>query len=103
MKTASILKLVMALTIAAAMGCASKNKTADASGEAPKAPDTNLTAQNVYDAGTFSEKEDISDLRIRGGRLFDTVPTEKFYSIDREKVAFGPCRKRKKNIFKPER
>jgi hypothetical protein len=74
--------------LTASMGCSLFGKKKDESPvEAAKAPDTNLTSQNVYDAGSYSEKEDISDLRIRGGKLFDTVPSEKFYSVDREKVA----------------
>ena len=89
MKTVRLVKVAFALSLVAAMGCSTsgKNKEETATAAVQKAPDTNLTATNVFDAGTYSEREDISDLKIRGGKMFDTVPTEKFYSVDREKVA----------------
>ncbi len=88
MKQSNLLKALVALTVVAAVGCSSSKKKDDAGmAEAPKVPDSNLTSNNVYDAGTYSEKEDVSDLRARGGKFFETIPAEKFYSVDREKYA----------------
>ncbi|MBK9294240.1 MAG: hypothetical protein IPM57_07320 [Oligoflexia bacterium] len=83
------LKLLTTTLLITIMACAGSKKNEDQA-EAIKdmqVPTKNLTNDDVYDAGTYSDKEDVSDLKIKGGHMFDTIPTEKYYSIDREKLA----------------
>lgn len=77
-------------TLAAALvlvvGCSSAKKQEETPAPQEAPPAKNLTSNNVFDAGSYSEKEDISDLKARGGQMFDAIPAEKFYSYDREKL-----------------
>ncbi len=85
MKKSSFLSAAGVVLMSAVVACSTAKKSD--TGEVAKVPESNLTATNVYDAGTFNEKEDVSNLNLRGGKFFDSLPTEKFYSIDREKIA----------------
>jgi hypothetical protein len=41
---------------------------------------------NVIDAGVYRENEDYTDLVKHGGKNGSVVPTERFYTMDREKI-----------------
>ncbi len=43
--------------------------------------------KEYVDAGTFSAKDDYADLTSHGGKGGSVIPSEKFYSVDREKHA----------------
>jgi hypothetical protein len=85
-RTASLL-LASGLVLILGSGCSIFG------GSKPEAPPANKPAEvkensgNVYDGGAYSAQHEVGDLTQRGGKMAETIPTEKFPSIDREKNA----------------
>jgi hypothetical protein len=49
--------------------------------------DGHVKVSGALDAGTYRENEDYADISTHGGKNGEVIPTERFYSVDREKHA----------------
>lgn len=96
MKNTRILVLGSALAVLALSGCSLFGGKKDVTSTSNRAPSSvvedgaepvELKNAQVLDGGTYRENEDYSDVKNRGGVMAETIPGEKFYSIDREKHA----------------
>jgi hypothetical protein len=90
MKNYLILGVASALAMALTSCSHTDVKPSPASDEVVDAgmhSDGHVKVSGALDAGTFHENEDYSDISAHGGKNGTVIPTERFYSVDREKHA----------------
>ena len=94
MKNSKSVIFFSAVTMMALSGCSlfSGKKDTTVTNRAPSSvvedgAEATEAKGDVLDGGVYRENEDYSDVKVRGGMMADAVPTENFYSVDREKHA----------------